>query len=133
MQDVPNLGAGDVLIVDDDPAIVELVVEVLTEEGYAVRNACDGLQALQAITEAPPALLLLDIQMPGMSGVELAMRVRAAGYGFPIVIITATPKLAEPLLTLERVECLAKPFVLEMLFDYAARYVPRASDVSAKQ
>jgi DNA-binding response OmpR family regulator len=132
MQDVPNRGAGDVLVVDDDPAIVELVVEVLTEEGYAVRSAGDGLQGLQAIIEAPPALLLLDIQMPAMSGVELARRVRAAGYGFPIVIITATPRLAEPLLMLERVEYLAKPFALEMLFDYAARYVWRASALSAK-
>jgi DNA-binding response OmpR family regulator len=97
-----------------------------------VRSAGDGLQGLQAIIEAPPALLLLDIQMPAMSGVELARRVRAAGYGFPIVIITATPRLAEPLLMLERVEYLAKPFVLEMLFDYAARYVWRASALSAK-
>jgi two-component system OmpR family response regulator len=107
--------AGDVLIVDDDPTIVELIAEFLTEEGYPVRTASNGLEGWYQIVLAPPAVLLLDMMMPIMNGPELAVRVRTANYTFPIVAIAATPQLAEPLLALEGTMFIEKPFDLGVL------------------
>ena len=107
--------AGDVLIVDDDPTIVELIAEFLTEEGYPVRTASNGLEGWYQIELAPPAVLLLDMMMPIMNGPELAVRVRTANYTFPIVAIAATPQLAKPLLALEGTMFIEKPFDLGVL------------------
>jgi len=63
--------AGDILVVDDDPEIVELFVEFLSDEGYRVRTAMDADAALQAIAGRVPALLLLDILLPSQSGIDL--------------------------------------------------------------
>jgi len=114
---------GDVLVVDDDPVIIELVTELLMDEGYSVRRACDGRVAWEAIEAAPPTLLLTDIRMPFMNGTELAKRLRTAGYDFPILIMAATPGLAEPLLTIDGIEYIAKPFELELLLEGVRRYV----------
>ena len=115
--------AGDVLVVDDDMGIVDLVVDLLIDEGYTARRAVDGLAAWQAIVQAPPALLVTDIRMPKMTGAELVTRVRAAGYDFPIVIMAATADLAEPLRKLDCVTYLAKPFDVQALLDRVERYV----------
>ena len=119
--------AGEVLVVDDDTAIVDLIKEVLIEEGYRVRTAYDGLAGLRAIEAVPPALLLTDLRMPRMSGMELVGKARASGYDFPIVIIAATPELAQPLLQLRHTEYLAKPFDLHQLLDRVARHVAPVS------
>jgi DNA-binding response OmpR family regulator len=119
--------AGEVLVVDDDTAIALLLEEVLTEEGYRVRMAYDGLAGWRAIQAAAPALLVTDIRMPRMSGTELVRKVRASGYDFPIVIIAATPELAQPLLLVKHTEYLAKPFDLHQFLDRVARHVAPVS------
>jgi CheY-like chemotaxis protein len=133
MDDGLNRVAGDVLVVDDDPVIISLLVDLLTEEGYSVRSAADGLEGWLAIVEAPPAILLTDIRMPVMSGAELARRVRAAGYVFPIVIIAATAELAEPLLHLDRTTYLDKPFALDALLECVAQYAAGGMGGSGRQ
>jgi two-component system, OmpR family, response regulator MprA len=126
MHDNSTLAGGDVLVIDDDPTIIALVVEVLTEEGYAVRSASNGIEGLQSIAHAPPALLLLDIQMPGLSGIEVAKQARAANHNFPIVVITATPRLAQSLEHVDGLDYLAKPFELNQLIALVAQHVPPA-------
>src|SRR5215216_6132443 len=96
-----NPHGDDVLVVDDDPTILDLVEELLADEGYRVRRAVDGLEAWQAIADAPPSLLVTDIRMPRMMGSELVARLRATGYAFPILLMAATPTLAAPLLRLD--------------------------------
>jgi CheY-like chemotaxis protein len=118
--------SGDILVADDDPTIIELLTELLTDEGYSVRSACDGLEAWHAIETAPPALLLTDLRMPFMTGSELVTRVRAARYDFPILIVAATPALAEPLLQFAPIEYIAKPFELELPLDGVRRYAAPA-------
>jgi two-component system chemotaxis response regulator CheY len=117
---------GDVLVVDDDLAIIQLVTELLEDEGYTVRSACDGLEAWQAIEDAPPRLLMTDICMPRMTGSELVTRLRARGYGFPILIIAATPALAAPLLHFDSIMYVTKPFHLNVLLDAVQQYVAPA-------
>jgi len=76
----------EILIVDDDPALRQLLTLVLLKSGYAVRSAQDGFSALAAIRTAVPDILLSDLHMPGMSGFELLSVVRRR---FPLIPVIA--------------------------------------------
>ncbi len=80
-----------ILVVDDTPANVKLLVDVLAAKGYEVDSAVNGEDALAAIAAAPPDLVLLDIMMPGLSGYEVCARLRAdpATALLPIVLCTS--------------------------------------------
>ena len=80
-----------ILVVDDTPANVKLLVDVLSARGYAVVSAADGEQALAAIAAQPPDLVLLDIMMPGLSGYDVCRRIRAteATALLPVVLCTS--------------------------------------------
>lgn len=115
---------GSILVVDDDAAIVDLIVEVLTDEGYVAYAALSGAGALASITRHVPALLVLDLHMPDMSGGELIAQLRRAGLAImPVVLITASPRDAAPLLVPGAIVCLAKPFELDDLLASVAGYV----------
>jgi DNA-binding response OmpR family regulator len=115
---------GNILVVDNDAAIVEMIVDVLTEEGYVAYSAPNGARALAIIARYPPALLLLNLWMPSMSGAELLAQLRATGLlTMPIVLVTAAPQEAAPLLVPGAITCLAKPFDLNNLLACVARYV----------
>jgi two-component system cell cycle response regulator DivK len=79
-----------VLVVDDDPDARELFSLVLEQAGAEVTRADDGLTALRAASERHPDLVITDIEMPGMNGVELArqLRNRSATRAIPIVVVT---------------------------------------------
>ena len=68
-----------ILVIDDDAALADLVVEVLTDEGYIADAVSDGLAALAMIARQPPALIVLDMRMPDMSGAELIAYLCGAG------------------------------------------------------
>jgi CheY-like chemotaxis protein len=115
---------GSILVVDNEPTIVDLIVEILTDEGYVAYAAPDGASALTTIAHHPPALLLLDVRMPGMSGAELIAVLRGAGLApMPMVLMTTAPRDAAPLLVPGLIECLVKPFDLDELLTCIARYV----------
>jgi len=84
--------AGTILVVDDEPANIRLLEAHLVPRGYQVRTAGSGEEALQALAERQPDLILLDIMMPGIDGLEVCRRVRAhPGTAFlPVVMITAS-------------------------------------------
>ncbi|MBM3302638.1 MAG: response regulator, partial [Deltaproteobacteria bacterium] len=67
---------GDIMIVDDEAANVELLMEILSGTGYRIRTASDGNLALRSAQVMPPALVLLDIKMPGMDGYEVCRRLK---------------------------------------------------------
>lgn len=77
-----------VLVVDDDPVIGESFDRVLTPKGYAVIHAASGDQALERLAAEDYDLVYTDIKMPGMSGIEVARRMRAARPWLPVVIVT---------------------------------------------
>lgn len=114
--------AGDVLVVDDDPMITEMIAAMLSEAGYAVRTVFSGAEALSAIEECPPAVVLLDMMMPMMNGGELITQLHAHGATFPIAIITASPALAVPFLS-NTVVCIEKPFDIDVLLAWVGQYV----------
>lgn len=80
--------ANRVLIVDDDPALAEMLGIVLRGEGYDVTHCPDGGAALSAFRDTKPDLVLLDVMLPGMSGVEVCRKIRAESV-VPIIMLTA--------------------------------------------
>jgi CheY-like chemotaxis protein len=79
------------LIVDDNPENLKLILMVLANSGHELVTATDALQALKAIEHRVPDLILLDLQLPGMDGLELTRRLRANAQtrSIPIVAVTA--------------------------------------------
>jgi DNA-binding response OmpR family regulator len=80
---------GSVLIVDDEPTIGEVVSRYLELAGYEARVAEDGLEALDAVAERAPDLIVLDLMLPGLDGLEVMRRVRAEDRASAIILLTA--------------------------------------------
>ncbi len=105
----------DVLIVEDEQHVAELLAEILTEASYRVAVAADGVRGLEAIARSRPRLVLCDVMLPRLSGVELLRQVRADPAGNPpamIMMSAAAPPALPP-----NVPFLAKPFNLDELLD----------------
>ncbi len=84
-----------ILLVDDDPHISQVLRRALAYDGYSVDVAHNGNDALQKTIERPPDLVILDIMMPGMSGLEVCDRLRKAGNLAPILMMTAKDAIAD--------------------------------------
>jgi CheY-like chemotaxis protein len=110
-----------VLVVDDDVSLRRLIAKALTLEGYSVAVAGDGEEALARIAERRPALILLDLQMPGMDGWQFQERLRADGQVIPIVVMTS---LYQGRPSRDGMAAyLAKPFAVAELLDVVAHIV----------
>ena len=117
---------GDILVVDDETDIVNLVVELLQDEGYQVRSAFNGEMALAAIQRQQPAMILMDMYMPQMTGIMLLEHLRSNGLlDIPVVLMTASPRAAESVADIALVDYLAKPFDIEQLLQCVARNLHR--------
>ncbi len=105
------------LVVDDDPRITDLVRRIFAYEGYSVAIAASGQQALDRTLERPPDLIVLDIMLPGLDGLEVARRLREAGDNVPILMLTARDSVANRVegLTVGADDYLVKPFAPEEL------------------
>ena len=78
----------DVLVIDDDPTVTDVVRRYLERAGYAVRTSSDGRAGLAAALACPPSLLVLDLMLPELDGLELFRRLRAE-LPVPVVMLTA--------------------------------------------
>ncbi len=80
-----------IIVADDDEDILDLVVFKLTQAGYEVHGVADGVAALAAIEADPPRLAILDVMMPGLSGIDVLRKVRAneATSDLDIILLTA--------------------------------------------
>jgi PAS domain S-box-containing protein len=103
-----------ILVVDDDPRSLGLLTGILSTEGYRVRPADSGELALASIEVKPPALILLDIRMPGVDGFEVCRRLklREETRDIPIVFLSAASEVEERVegLRLGAVDFMSKPF-----------------------
>jgi phosphate regulon transcriptional regulator PhoB len=106
--------AGDVLVVEDEPDIRNLIVHHLTREGFRCRAAATGGEALARVRAGVPDLLVLDLMLPGMDGLEVCRRLRAdsATAALPIIMLTAKADVVDRIVGLEvgADDYLAKPF-----------------------
>ena len=105
-----------ILVVEDDEQIAAIVRDGLTRLGYRVELAADGPAALAAVRAQPCDLVVLDLLLPGMDGVEVCQRLRTWG-GPPVIMLTARDALAEKIAGLDSGadDYVTKPFVLEEL------------------
>jgi CheY-like chemotaxis protein len=126
-------GHPDVLVVEDDPDLLEIVQLMLRLSGYPVRGAANGKEALQAIEQRKPAVVLLDMLMPVMDGWECARELRARyGDTVPIVVVTAAEHARARASEIGDVaDVLAKPFEMDDLIRVVERYAVK-SDVSSR-
>ena len=113
----------DILIIDDEVTIVDFMTEALQEEGYTVRSASDGEQGLSEIAIARPAVILLDMRMPGITTTEFLDRLCPHDRA-PIVIMTADTRGAESLSIRHDLTYLMKPFDLDTLIECVTKFVP---------
>jgi len=116
-----------ILLVDDDLDIRLLLKAVLSDEGYQVVAAGNGLEAIQEAMLEPPDLVILDLMMPEMSGTEVAARLSREGRGAPPLLVISAASDAEIVATnLGASRLLHKPFDLQALLDDVATLVAEA-------
>ncbi|GLY65191.1 response regulator transcription factor [Amycolatopsis taiwanensis] len=106
-----------VLVVDDDSDVRDSLALSLEFEGYAVATAPDGAEALRRAAADKPDLMIVDVMMPGVDGLEACRRLRAAGNRVPILMLTARDALGDRVTGLDAGadDYLVKPFALEEL------------------
>jgi CheY-like chemotaxis protein len=112
-----------VLVVDDDPGILETIEGVLELEGYEVDLAHDGLEALQKVTTRPPALIVLDIMMPRMDGFGLVAELERQGLhpAIPTIVLTADGRAPAKAARLGAHGYVEKPFTIEAFLQEVMR------------
>ena len=105
-----------ILIIEDDEAILKVLRRVLTYEGYQVDTALDGQSGLNMVRDVLPDLVVLDWMLPGMDGLEVCRRLRAAG-SVPILMLTAKDTIQDRVQGLDAGadDYLVKPFELDEL------------------
>lgn len=104
-----------ILIVDDERQICEMLTKFLTSRGFRVQSAQDGPTALVLVEQERPHLIVLDIYMPGMNGVEVLRKLRAKDYAGGVMMLTGSEDnvLLKEALDLEAIDILGKPVDLE--------------------
>jgi len=117
-----------VLVVDDEPGIREQLGGILRDEGYAVGTASSGEQALAAVSRELYDLILLDVWLPGMDGIDTLRQLRGGGYQAPVVVISghAGAELTVRAVREGAVDFLEKPLVLERVLVTVANALDRA-------
>src|SRR5215813_14151770 len=120
-----------VLVVDDDPALAEMLGIVLRSEGFLPSFVADGERALGAFREARPDIVLLDLMLPGMSGIDICRAIRAES-GIPIVMLTAKSDTVDVVLGLESGadDYVVKPFKPKELVARMRARLRRGEDVT---
>jgi two-component system OmpR family response regulator len=106
-----------VLVVDDEPNITELVAMALRYEGFTVKTAATGRGALTAVTQFSPALVILDVMLPDIDGMEVLRRLNSTGNRVPIILLTAKDATEDKVhgLTIGGDDYVTKPFSVEEL------------------
>lgn len=101
-----------ILVVDDEANIVQLARMYLERDGFRVATAADGKAAVEAVERLRPALMVLDIMLPEMDGLEVCRRLRAQDHPLPIIMVTARDEDVDKILGLElgADDYLTKPF-----------------------
>jgi CheY-like chemotaxis protein len=114
------------MVVDDEPAVRRLLALILKNAGYEVLPAEDGESALSLLDEVIPDLMVVDVRLPGMDGIELTRRVKDDGrlHGIPVLLVSAFERPAG----VEEAGAeafLSKPFDMDALLDLVRKYLRR--------
>ena len=103
-----------ILVVDDEPSIIDAVATSLRYEGFEVTQAINGRQALSSAQEDPPDLIVLDVMLPDLDGLEVTRRLREDGIRVPVLFLTARDAVEDKVagLTVGGDDYVTKPFAL---------------------
>jgi two-component system response regulator MprA len=119
-----------ILVVDDEPAVQQALLRAFTLERYSVELAGDGLAALDVLAEGQFDAVVLDVTMPGVSGLEVCRRLRASGDHCPILMLTARDAIDDRVAGLDAGadDYLVKPFALRELLARVRALLRRRDD-----
>ena len=114
-------------VVDDDPSMREAISWVLRSNGWRTETFASAAAFLEADTDRRPACIVLDVRMPGMSGVELQRRLAETAGTPPIIVVSAhlTERLEQQILNSGAIACLRKPFTEDALLEAVRRALER--------
>jgi CheY-like chemotaxis protein len=107
-----------ILVVDDDEPSRQVMADTLAEAGYTVEEACDGYEALSIAARRSPDLVVSDLSMPGIDGIELTRRLHVFARGVPVVLTTGVEETRDVVTAAQAygaVACLKKPMSLDEL------------------
>ena len=101
-----------ILVIEDEPAVRAGLVDNLAYEGFQVLPAADGIEGLEIFLREKPDLVVLDVMMPGLDGLEVCRRIREEKYGTPVIMLTAKCSEIDKVVGLEigADDYLTKPF-----------------------
>jgi two-component system, OmpR family, response regulator MprA len=119
-----------ILVVDDEPAVQSALLRALTLERYQVSQAADGREALERLGAAPYEVVILDISMPHVDGLEVCRRLRAGGDRTPVLMLTAREQIDDRVAGLDAGadDYLVKPFALRELLARVRALLRRAGE-----
>lgn len=121
-----------ILVVDDDRAVRQSLRRSLTFNGYDVDLAADGVEALQRVAECPPQLIVLDVMMPRMGGLDTCRALRANAVTAPVLMLTARDSASDRAdgLAAGASDYLPKPFSLDDLLGHIRALLDRTPAVA---
>ncbi len=124
------MALGRILVVDDEAPVREVLTEYFTTEGYAVEGAGSGAEALTVVRVGRADLVLLDVRMPGLDGVQVLRKIREINGDVPVIMVTANEdvSLAKETLKLGAFDYVAKPFDFDYLDRAVAAGLARVGD-----
>ena len=119
---------GRIMVVDDDADLRETLREILSDEGREVISAKDGFQAIEFAQEGPIALILMDIQMPGLNGVDALLKIKEILPECVFVMMTgfSVEDLVQKALSEGALTVLSKPVSLGRIFEIMEQVVPES-------
>jgi two-component system, response regulator, stage 0 sporulation protein F len=124
------MALGRILVVDDEAPVREVLTEYFATEGYAVEAAGSGAEALTAVRGGRADLVLLDVRMPGLDGIQVLRQIRELDERVPVIMVTANEDvgLARETLKLGAFDYVAKPFDFDYLDRAVAAGLARVGD-----
>lgn len=134
MEEIPKT----LLIVEDDAAIGDILTETFRQVGYAVQLATTGEEGLKAAETFPPSLILLDVLLPRMNGIEMLRQLRGSSWGkaIPVIILSnfSEPEIPKEIKDLGVAECLVKAHMrLHQLISIVGKAIEAKADSSEAQ
>ncbi len=112
-----------ILVVDDEESIHLLYREELEEEGYEVHSAMNGEEALKLFDDIKPDLVILDINMPGMDGIEVLRQIKEKKPSVPVILSSAYPEYKQDLASWASDDYIVKSFNMDDLKDSVKRHL----------
>lgn len=117
MKKIEESEKAKILIIDDDPDLLQVLEGKLGNEGYSVITACDGTEGIKKNDTSDPALIILDLKMPGMGGIEALRRIRKTDKDVIVIIFTGYGNVctAKEAVDLNIYKYISKPFEIDVI------------------